>query len=152
MFVSYYTQVPMPMGEVEKRLEDLRSQLGSWADIAYRDGEELRTRVGPSTGSLAKEVRLEIGAVEVHRTGLVYPISWSATGAGILFPRLTADLTFSHVGSDQTRISLEGTYEPPLGSLGRVVDRVVLRRVADSTVKAWIDRLAEAIAAGHAVT
>ncbi len=152
MFVSYYTHVPLPMGEVEKRLDELRSQLGPWADVAYRDGEELRSRVGPSSGTLAKEVRLEIGVAEIHRAGLVYPISWSATGAGVLFPRLNADLTFSHVGSAQTRISLEGTYEPPLGSLGRVVDRVVLRRVADSTVKAWVDRLADAITLGQTVT
>jgi hypothetical protein len=140
------------MAEVENRLDELRSDLGSWADIAYRDGEELRTRVGPSGGSLAKEVRLEIGMAEIHRAGLVYPISWSATGAEILFPKLRADLTISHVGSDQTRISLEGTYEPPLGSLGKAVDRVVLRRVADSTVKAWVDRLADALSSEHPVS
>ncbi len=141
MFVSYHTEIPLPMAEVERRLDDLRRHLGSWADLAYRDGEELRSRVGPSSGSLAKEVRLEIGSAEIHRGGLVYPISWSATGAGVLFPRLDADLTLSHVGSDATRISLDGTYEPPLGVVGKAVDRVLLRRVAESTVKAWIDRL-----------
>ncbi len=152
MFVGYHTHVSLPLAEVENRLDELRSDLGSWADIAYRDGEELRARVGPGGGSLAKEVRLEIGAAEIHRAGLVYPISWSATGAGILFPKLSADLTISHVGSHQTKIGLEGTYEPPLGSLGRVVDRVVLRRVADSTVKAWVDRLADALSSGQPVS
>ncbi|HEY4606025.1 MAG TPA: hypothetical protein VIH55_00135, partial [Acidimicrobiia bacterium] len=142
MFVSYQTQVSLPMAEVENRLADLRSLLGSWADVAYRDGEELRTRVGPSSGTFAKEVQLEIGVAEIHRAGLVYPISWYATGAGVLFPRLSADLTVSHVGHEQTRLRLEGTYEPPLGPLGKVVDRVLLRKVADATVKAWIDRLA----------
>jgi hypothetical protein len=147
MFVGYFTEVPLPLGEVEKRLAELSGQLGPWADVAYRDGEDLRARVGPSHGAIAKEVHLRVGAVEVHRSGLVYPISWSATGAGVLFPSLNAYLTLSHVGSDQTRISLEGTYDPPLGSLGRVVDRVVLRKVAESTVKAWVDRLATAISA-----
>lgn len=151
MFVSYRAEVPLPMAEVEHRLDDIRRDLGSWADVAYRDGEELRARVGPSPGSIAKEVRLEIGAAEIHRAGLVYPISWSATGAEVLFPRLEADLTLSHVGAGTTAIVLDGTYEPPLGPLGRVADRVLLRRVAESTVKAWIDHLAEAIAAGHTV-
>jgi hypothetical protein len=145
MFVSYFTELPIPVGEVEKRLADLEDELGPWADVAYRDGEELRARVGPSHGNLAKEVNLQVGSVQVHRSGLVYPISWSATGAGVLFPSLSAYLTLSHVGPEQTRISLEGTYEPPLGSLGRMVDRVLLRKVADSTVKAWVDRLAAAI-------
>lgn len=145
MFVSYQTMVQVPMAEVESRLDELRSYLGSWADVAYRDGEELRAKVGPSHGSFAKEVRLEIGIAEIHRSGLVYPVSWSATGAGVLFPRLNADLTISHVGSNRTSVDLTGVYEPPLGTLGKVVDRVLLRKVADSTVKAWVDRLAEAI-------
>ncbi len=152
MFVAYRTEVELPMAEVERRLDDLRRQLGSWADVAYRDGEELRTRVGPSQGNIAKEVRLEIGAPEIHRAGLIYPISWSATGAELLFPRLDADLTLSHDGPGATAIALNGTYEPPLGPLGRVVDRIVLRRVAESTVKAWVDRLALGITADNPVT
>jgi hypothetical protein len=152
MFVSYQTKVDLPMAAVESRLDQLRSRLASWADVAYRDGEELRARVGPSSGSLAKEVHLEIGIAEIHRTGLVYPISWSATGAEVLFPRLSADMTISHDGQARTTISLEGIYEPPLGSLGKIVDRVLLRKVADSTVKAWVDRLADALTVGQTVS
>jgi hypothetical protein len=152
MFVHYYTDVPVPIADVEHNLDLLRSHLGSWADVAYREGEELRARVGPNEGTLAKEVRLELGIAEIHRSGLVYPISWSATGAGVLFPTLEADLTLSHVGVEQTRISLEGTYEPPLGTLGRVVDRVMLRKVADSTVKSWMDRLAQALTSDYPVS
>jgi hypothetical protein len=152
MFVSYETEVPVPMAQVERRLEHLRLDLKSWADVAYRDGEELRSRVGPSQGSIAKEIRLEIGVSDVHRAGVVYPMSWTATGAELLFPRLDADLTLSHAGPDATRIALDGTYEPPLGPFGRVVDRILLRRVAESTVKAWIDRLAAAIEVVHPVS
>jgi hypothetical protein len=90
-------------------------------------------------------VRLDIGAAEIHRSGLVYPVSWTATGAATLFPRLTGSLTLSHVGHETTKISFEATYEPPLGPLGRVVDRVVLGRVADATVQNWVDRLATAL-------
>jgi hypothetical protein len=103
-------------------------------------------------GKVAKEVRLVIGAPEVHRSGIIYPVSWSAVGSEMLFPRLTAELIISHVGPDRTRIVMDGTYQPPLGQLGKVVDRVVLRRVADATVKTWVDHLAESIAAGHMVT
>jgi len=152
MFVHYYTDVPVPLADVEQHLNHLRSHLGSWADVAYREGEELRARVGPNDGALAKEVRLELGVAEIHRAGLIYPISWSATGAEILFPKLNADLTLSHVGLGQTRIALEGTYDPPLGKLGRVVDRVMLRKVADSTIKTWVDQLANALAFEHKVS
>jgi hypothetical protein len=34
-----------------------------------------------------------------------------------------------------------------LGPLGKVIDRALLRRVAEATVRAWTDRLAEALTA-----
>ncbi|HEX6147130.1 MAG TPA: hypothetical protein VF083_10165 [Acidimicrobiia bacterium] len=152
MFVHYDTEVPIAMADVEHRLDRLRSDFESWADVAYREGEELRARVGPKEGAVAKEVRLEIGTAEIHRSGLIYPLKWSATGAELLFPRLNAELSLSHVGQHQTKISLAGTYQPPLGPLGKVVDRVLLRRVAESTVKAWVDHLAEALVANHKIS
>ena len=152
MFVHYFTYVPLPLGVVEHRLDDLRDALEDWAGVAYREGEELRAKVGPSVGGHAKEVRLVIGTAEIHRTGLVYPISWTAVGARALFPKLTGDLVLSHVGPEKTKLLLEANYQPPLGPLGRVVDRVVLGRFAESTVKNWVDQLAEALISESSVT
>lgn len=144
MFVHYSTHVPLSLPEVEKRLDQVKAHLQEWADLAYREGEELRSRVGP-TPALAKSVSLEIGLAEIHRTGLVYPIKWTAHGAGALFPELNADLALSQMGPEMTSISLDGTYEPPLGVVGRVADRMILGRLADATVRNWMDRLAEAV-------
>ena len=152
MFVHYYTYVPLHLGVVEHRLDALRGALEDWAGVAYREGEELRAKVGPSVGGYAKEVRLVIGVAEIHRTGLVYPISWTAVGAQSLFPKLTGELVLSHVGPEQTRLSLEATYQPPMGPLGRVVDRIVLGRFAELTVKNWVDQLAEALISESSVT
>lgn len=147
MFVHYAVFVHIPLSTVERRLEALNADLYEWAGVAYREGESLHARVGPGVEGLAKEVRLEIGPREVQRKGLVYPIRWVATGASSLFPTLTADLVLSHAGPIGTRISFEGTYEPPMGPLGKAIDRVALRRLAESTVKNWVDRLAQALAA-----
>ena len=152
MFVHYFTHVPLHLGVVEHRLDALRDAVEDWAGVAYREGEELRAKVGPSVGGHAKEVRLVIGVAEIHRTGLVYPISWTAVGAQSLFPKLTGELVLSHLGPEQTKLSLEATYQPPLGPLGRVVDRVVLGRFAESTVKNWVDQLAEALISEDVVT
>ncbi len=146
MFVHCAAFVHVPLGTVEQRFDAVNANLYEWAGVAYREGESLRARVGPSVDGLAKEVKLEIGPHEVQRKGLVYPIKWVATGASSLFPTMTGDLVLSHVGSIGTRISFEGTYEPPMGPLGKVVDRIALRRVADSTVQNWVDRIAEAVA------
>ena len=152
MFVRYFTLVPLHLGVVEHRLDALRGALEDWAGVAYREGEELRAKVGPSVGCYAKEVRLVIGAAEIHRTGLVYPISWTATGAQALFPKLNGELVLSHVGQEKTKLLLEATYQPPMGPLGRVVDRVLLGRFAESTVKNWVDQLAEALISESSVT
>jgi len=145
VFVRYNTLVEAPLALVEQRLDALHHDLAEWAGVAYHEGESLRAKIGPAVEGLAKEVRLEVGAHEVHRKGLVYPIKWIATGAQTLFPTMSADLVLSHVGPSQTRIIFDGTYEPPLGPLGRAIDRVALRRVADSTVKRWVDRIAMAL-------
>lgn len=144
MFVHYSTSVSLGLGEVERRLDGLRTDLGEWVDIAYREGEQLRSRVGP-TGTLARSVALEVGPAEIHNRGLVYRMHWSAVGAGAIFPELTADLILTQNGLKETTLALEGTYDPPLGALGRILDRAILGRVADATVRNWLDRLAEAL-------
>jgi hypothetical protein len=142
MFVHYFTHVPLPLGEVEKRLDRVKDRMTDMADVAYREGERLRAKVGPFEEGFAKQVDMEVGTAEIHRTGIAYPIRWRATGAEILFPRLEAELFLAHVGHATTRIALEGTYDPPLGVLGRTADRVLLGRFADATVRNWLDRLA----------
>jgi len=144
MFVHYSTSVEVGLGQVERRIDDLRSHMEQWADIAYRAGEEMKARVGP-TGAVAKSVVLEVGRPEIHRRGVVYPVRWSANGAGALFPDLRAELVLSQLGSDHTTISLDGTYEPPLGAVGRFLDRTLMSRVAEATVRNWVDRLADAV-------
>jgi hypothetical protein len=151
VFIHYFTHVPVNLSVVERRLDGLRANLEEWADVAYREGEELRARVGPAVDGYAKEIRLEIGKAEIHRSGLIYPVKWTAVGAEGLFPRLSAELVLSHVGSDRTKVSFQGTYQPPLGPIGRMVDRVLLGRVAESTVKNWVDRLAEAVSSEQQV-
>lgn len=146
MFVHYSTSVGVSLGEVERRLDDLRSHLEQWADTAYRAGEEMKARVGP-TGAVAKSVNLYVGNPEIHRRGVVYPVRWSANGAGALFPDLRAELVLSTLGPEETSLTLDGTYDPPLGAVGRILDRAVMSRVAEATVRNWVDRLAEAIGA-----
>ena len=145
MFVHYFTHVPLPVPEVEARLDQVKNRLADMADVAYREGETLHSKVGPWQDGFAKEVDLVIGTAEIHRTGITYPVTWTATNAGLLFPSLKASLLLAHVGRDVTRIAFEGTYEPPLGTIGKLADRAVLGRFAEATVRNWLDRLGAAL-------
>jgi len=133
------------MPDVENRLEAVRNNLSQMADVAYREGEDLRARVGPWEEGFAKEVSLELGEADIHLSGLVYSMTWTAHGGGLLFPELKADLMLAHVGPELTRITVQGTYKPPFGVVGKVADRAILGRYADATVRNWLDELVEAL-------
>ncbi len=49
------------------------------------------------------------------------------------------------MGPGLTHLAFRGSYEPPLGAVGRFMDRALLHRVAELTVKNLVDRLAAAI-------
>ena len=40
---------------------------------------------------------------------------------------------------------LRGSYEPPLGALGQHVDRLLMHRVAEATIRSFMLRLAESL-------
>lgn len=141
MFLEYAVDVEAGLAEVENRLHRVRSNLEEWADIAYRHGEDLSARVGPG-GPIAHRVELEIGMPEIHRTGVLFRLHWTAAGATTLFPELDADLILTKQGPESTRLLLRGTYKPPLGIFGRLADRLLLNRVAEATVRNWLDRVA----------
>jgi hypothetical protein len=149
MFVQYFTHVPLAISDVENRLDAVRNNLSQMADVAYRVGEQLRARVSPWDEGFAKAVTLELGVAELHIFGLVYPMTWTASGGGILFPELKADLMLAHVGPDETRLTVQGTYKPPFGVVGKVADRAILGRFADATVRNWVDELAVALVDGE---
>jgi hypothetical protein len=100
--------------------------------------------VGPRI-DFAREVSIEFGEGKAHADGLAYSMRWRVIGAVGLFPRLSADLLVSPMGKELTRLTFDGNYDPPLGSLGRAIDRLLLGRFADAIVKNWVDRLATAL-------
>jgi uncharacterized membrane protein len=50
------------------------------------------------------------------------------------------------LGEDRTQLAISASYRPPLGLLGRTADRVLLHRVAEATIKDFLDRIGAAIA------
>ena len=69
------------------------------------------------------------------------PLEWWATGTTALFPRMDAELTVADLGGSLTQVLFQGNYQPPLGSVGRMLDRAVLHRFAEVSVKDFVDRI-----------
>ena len=145
MLIQDFVQVKAPYATVRDRLlEPTPRWLTDGATDAYADGERLFLTVSATGGevTVGKRVQVELGAAYARGEGSVVPLSWWATGAQRLFPTLDADLELMPMGPDQVMLTLMGSYQPPLGALGRGVDRVVLHWIAEACVRSFLHRTA----------
>lgn len=120
--------------------------LGAALDSARDEGERLEAKVAPAgwPAVLAKTVAVRPGPVRAYGGGVLVAFSWEVQSGESLLPRLEADLEVAPFGTDQTVLALRGCYEPPAGRLGRLADQLLLHRLAESTVRAFL----EAVCAG----
>jgi hypothetical protein len=95
---------------------------------------------------LSKEVHIELGPPYRMPGKTLLPLSWKATGPERLFPS-HADLEIAALGRSRTQLSISARYRPPLGVVGKALDRVLLHRVAEATIKDFMDRVGEGIGA-----
>lgn len=63
-----------------------------------------------------------------------------------LFPDFHGTLRFRIESVDETRLTLEGTYHPPLATFGRIFDAVIGRRIARASLRDLLDELCGAMA------
>lgn len=146
MFVYYFLHVDRPLEDATRIALALLDGFVDAADIAYRSGEELRMRAGVGNKVVAKTVNLQVGsAIRQNDEEVVVPLRWEATGVPGLFPTMEADLIFASVGPWITQITFRGSYKPPLEGLGEAIDKALLHRVAEATVKHFVDRVGAAI-------
>lgn len=111
------------------------------ASAAYREGVNVLARAGAS--GLAKSVTVQSLPAYRHGAVTVIPFRWLATGLlHGAFPVLDANLELAATGA-HTTITIIGSYRPPLGKLGEVLDQLLLKTVARATIRHFLDQLAE---------
>lgn len=96
-----------------------------------------------STGRLHKKVSIQLGSVLSEDARAVMPIRVVATGPAGLFPQLDADLELLAAGPSATMLRLSGSYRVPLGSAGRLLDGVLLHRIAEASVTDFLERVSQ---------
>ncbi len=154
VLIHDFVQVPRPFAEVSSAiLADGAGLFGAPAAAAYGEGERLSLQLTPSLkhSAFGKRVEVDVGRAYQRDDRLVVPIHWWASGATALFPQLEADLEVAPLGSDATQITLMGRYEPPLAGLGRQVDRLLLHRVAEASVRSFLTRVAASLVGAAAL-
>ena len=147
MFARYFVELPIPADDVEHALSrDPRGWIPGLAEQANFVGDRLLADVGVGGAiGLHRKVIIELGPM-VHATSKsFFPLRWTASGHPGLFPALDADIEVAPMGPDRAQLAMSARYVPPLGAVGRTIDRALLSRVAEATVKDFLDRVADAI-------
>jgi len=147
MFARYFVELPIPPeGVVWALSQEPAIWLPLLAEHANRRGDALLAEVGFGDDlRIARSVEIEFGEKVLVGPRTAFPFRWSASGPGGLFPALDADLEVAPLGAKSTHLAISARYVPPLGKLGRLIDRAVLSRVAEATVKDFLDRVARAV-------
>jgi hypothetical protein len=147
MFVRYFIELPFDSDEVERILTAAPTTwLPVLAGKANRHGERLLAAVGIGEDlRLARTVEVTIGPPVMLATKVSIPLTWRPTGAKALLPAMDADLEIAPLGAGACQLAMSSRYEPPLRALGRALDQAVLFRVAEATVKDFLDRVGERI-------
>jgi hypothetical protein len=148
MFVRYFVELPLAAARVEEALlASPPGWLSAMAGAAQARGDELLTAVGvgPLGPRLGRRVAIQLGEPVRFPSMTSLPLTWEPVGLEGLLPRLDATLEVGSLGEDRTQLAVSARYRAPLGVVGRAVDRVLLHRVAEATLKDFLDRLGAAI-------
>jgi hypothetical protein len=157
MFLRYYVELDLPAEQVQAALlDDPSTWLPTLAEHAAKRAEPLFAEVGigPTGMRLTRPVTVHLGTPVHFPSKLALPMTWEP--GGWLLPRLDAQLELGTLGNHRTQLAISGRYDPPLGTVGRTIDRLALHRVAEATIKDFLDHLATtlrgAVTAEHATT
>jgi hypothetical protein len=149
MFVRYFVELSLPVAAVERALVDSQPEwLSAMAGQAQARGDELlgQVGVGPLGPRLGRRVAIQLGEPVRFPSMVSLPLTWEPVGLEGVLPRLDATLELGALGADRTQLAISARYRPPLGVVGQAMDRVLLHRVAEATLKDFLDRLGSAIA------
>jgi hypothetical protein len=148
MFARYFIEVPLPADHVERTLLDSPpGWLSAIAGAAQERGDGLLVEVGvgPMEAGLRRRVSLRLGEPVRFPSMTSVPLTWEPVGLAGLLPRLDANIELGPLGEDRTQLAISARYQPPLGVVGHAIDRVLLHRVAEATLKDFLDRVGQAI-------
>jgi hypothetical protein len=144
IFIEDFVDVERPFDVLRPAFTGNSEWLAPLASAAAQDGETLRMRIGPSwaAGMVTREVHVTLGPPRERDDTLFRSLAWKASELQSLFPLLDGEIELAPMGSDSCRVSVAVVYTPPLGGFGARIDRALLHRVAASTVRSFVSRVA----------
>ena len=117
--------------------------LPAMAQRANGQGMKLLSELGFDVGKRRITRRIEIELGEPRRTEgvTVVPVYWRAASDSGLFPTLDGQFEIAKLGRTTTQIGISASYEPPMGLIGKIADRALMHRVAEATLRDFMERV-----------
>jgi hypothetical protein len=112
--------------------------------VVQRPLEELRYEIGG--GAITRRVDAEIGPMATGPASLGVPLRWKAAAHPKLFPVMHADLHISDADGDHILLRVHGVYIAPLGPVGAVADALAGRRIAQKSVRRFLNEVSRRLA------
>ena len=148
MFLRYFVTVDIPPEQVEAQISrQAQAWLPGIATQVTGEGTRLLSDLGFDVGPARVERQIEITLGEPRHTvgATLLPITWRAASAPGLFPVLEGQFEIAGLGPGTTLLGISAHYHPPLGFVGKIADRALMHRVAEVTVKDFLERVARVI-------
>ena len=152
MFVRYYLDIAAPFTDVEAAVLD---DPGTWVPGLFRAAEDRGQHLLAEVGFAVDTRRIDTTGRDRDSARLSGPVEDRAADevardeARGLIPALDADVEVASLGPDRTQLSISARYRAPMGAVGRMLDRALLHRVAEATVKDFLDRVGERLSASE---
>jgi hypothetical protein len=147
MFVRSFVELNASYPEVDAALtRDCHEWLPRLATTAGDGGERRLAAVGFGNAvRVERPVLVTVGRPIRMAFKTLVPISWRPSSAEALLPGMEAEIEVAPMGEDHTQLAMTASYTPPFGLIGRVADRALLHRVAEATIKDFLDRVASRV-------
>jgi Polyketide cyclase / dehydrase and lipid transport len=144
MFVRCFIELAAPFAEVDGALtSDGRAWLPALAASAEEGGERRMAEVGFGKAlRVGRQVLVTVGEPARMEFKTLQPISWRPAHSEALLPAMDAEIEVAPMGGTYTQLAMTALYTPPFGLVGKVADRALLHRVAEATIKDFLDRVA----------
>ena len=151
LYAYAYADVPYD-DAIAMLAEDPEGLLQSATDSSMLHADHVVSNLHVDVGGfeLSRDVVVELGDFKpVEQLRGVLPITWRAAEGHVLFPTVDATLEVAAMSlhPPMVQVTLAGSYEPPLGPLGRVVDRTITRRLAEAVIHRFVHDVADRLEA-----
>lgn len=145
MFLKSVTELAVDLRDVRAVVLGTSREWLDWlAAEAGEQGDRLTLNVGLDVAGrhVGGPVGLEVGEpIDSHHL-VMLPLRLRSRDHRRLFPTLEGSLDAAWLGRGRTYLALSLTYEPPLGLVGRAVDRALLHRVAETVSQRFLEAIA----------